>query len=241
MCGIIGFSGAASPAARQVIERLFLDASRRGTHATGVASWSASLFTSLSAPQPAAEFVDAGCLDGLMPEQGQPFQLIGHTRYSTSDLNFNQPIVQGGCALVLNGVLSQEPPELWNKYLQHPVKFATRNDAEIALQAALQGPAPSQRGALPGSYAVLELWHDGTMLAYRNGWRPLYTVHVPFLGRFYASTLDMFARALPGYAPTRLAPGIIYNAVSAATVVGTKLRDFQPAPVNPKELRCPIV
>ena len=137
-------------------------------------------------PTSAKEFFAEQSVTYLMFGFGKQLRVLGHTRYSTSDLKFNQPLVKGTTAMVMNGVLSQEGPETWPRCKAHT--YETRNDTEIALNFALEG----KRGDVNGSYAICEL-NLTELLCYRNGFRPLW------LGKgddyqVVASTYDALAR-----------------------------------------------
>lgn len=165
MCGILGFVGVNSPANLRLIESLLLQLSLRGTHATGIA-WldERSNVNVLKKPLPAQQFISLKPFAGIKRNQ---LVLIAHTRYSTSDLAYNQPLMREETALVMNGVISQEPPELWP--MADWFDYQTRNDAEIALCHTLHG----LRGEVPGSFACCELSPAG-LVAYRNEDRPLW-------------------------------------------------------------------
>ena len=55
--------------------------------------------------------------------------MIGHCRYSTSDLQYNQPIYNDDYSIAHNGVVSQEMPERWKELYGYDCK--TKNDSEL--------------------------------------------------------------------------------------------------------------
>jgi hypothetical protein len=142
-------------------------------------------------PIPAKDFIDLGGLDPLR-FVGEELQVVLHTRYSTSDIRWNQPLPHHQFAVVFNGVISQDTPDKWpypnNEMGQH--RYQTGNDAEIIQRYA----ATDTRYNLPGSYAILELWSNGRINAYRNEDRPLYRYNSSNGGTYYASTQDMLQR-----------------------------------------------
>ena len=68
--------------------------------------------------------------------------------------------------------------------------YKSTNDVEVALRYAKEG----MTGEMPGSFAILELWADGRMYAYRNGDRPLWWFDDKKGGRYLASTKDILRR-----------------------------------------------
>ena len=224
MCGILAFAGANTPPNVDLIERVMLQLSMRGTHATGY-SWRESDGHIEVCKQPisAAQFISAFPLTALLSCSGlhlPEIRLIGHTRYSTSDLAYNQPLQMGNTAIVMNGVLSQEGPETWPK---SKWPYTTRNDTEIALHYALMG----KRGDFHGSYAIAEL-DENVLLCYRNGYRPLWFGK----GDDYmicASTRDALERCgVPFFRP--LAAGNMIDLIHVGlryTIQGTFKDDYQ--------------
>jgi len=159
-------------------------------------------------PVPASEFVIRHDFRGL----GVKPCLIGHTRYSTSDLEYNQPIFSTGHAIAHNGVITQKDPSQWEN--EYGLKCDGRNDSELILKCIekRQHPLEKFKGS---SIAVVHLdLHCGTITAYRNGQRPLW--YVMYDGVYYfASTQDILFRAFNRenieIAPKRCAPGRIYS------------------------------
>lgn len=231
MCGIIGYHGPRTEEALKLIEGCMLQAGRRGTHATGIAFLEDGELCILSEGVSASDFLAHYDLSAIAPNEAT-LSFVAHTRYSTSDLSWNQPLQDEECALVLNGVISQHPPAQWPLAELEPYK--TGNDVEVALRYAKEG----MRGEAPGSFAILELWRDGRMFAYRNGDRPLYTAHTQG-GDVFASTRDILERN-GVYAVEMLPPGVVFNAnmihVSEFAVGAEGQPDAQPT----EKLRCPL-
>lgn len=167
MCGILGFVGANHQHNRDLIKALTLHLSLRGIHATGLA-WlnDETGLRVLSAPVSAQEFWDKSEIH----YGAGTLKVIAHTRYSTSDLRWNQPIADDTAAIVLNGVVSQEPPEKWPTPHANCI-YATGNDAEVALEFIKAG----QLQNLPGSWAICVLDSKTRQLRFwRNAYRPLW-------------------------------------------------------------------
>lgn len=203
MCGILGFVGASTDQNRLLVKALMAQLSLRGTHATG-AAWinTRGDLMSRSKPGNAVDFFN-GFNEYTLPKM---IRLIGHTRYSTSDLAWNQPITYGevSMALVMNGVLSQETPDKWPRSRRI---YLTKNDAEIAFHRSLEGHI----GDMNGSFAVCEL-NKSQLLCYRNGQRPLY-VGTGDDYRCVASTHDALERC-GVHVVGLIEPGLIVDLVS---------------------------
>lgn len=236
MCGIIGYHGPRTEEALQLIIGCMLQAGRRGTHATGIAFLEAGELCIFSQGVGVVDFIANYDLAAIAPNE-ETLSFVAHTRYSTSDLAWNQPLEDEECALVLNGVISQHPPERWPLAELEPYK--TGNDVEVALRYAKEG----MRGETPGSFAILELWRDGRFYAYRNGDRPLYWAPLG-PASIYASTHDILHRN--GVADIRMVDAGLFHRVDEGRNDG----DFAVGPdaqehiSNPdlelRRLRCPL-
>ena len=128
MCAVIGaYIENPSSLDLNILANIFRESSIRGLHATGV-SWIRNdrIHTMISAT-PAGKFLEAFDLKNTISEDGNLY-LIGHCRYSTSDLNYNQPLWDESLAIVHNGVVSQEMPENWERLYGYKCK--TKNDSD---------------------------------------------------------------------------------------------------------------
>lgn len=237
MCGIVAFHGPRSAQALELVQSCLLQAARRGTHATGLAWLEDGGLHMEKAPVPATEFVAHFDLSRLA-EAEETLSIVAHTRYSTSDLAWNQPLDDAECALVMNGVISQDTPDKWpvSRYEYEDPSYHTGNDAEVALRFARLG----ERGRMPGSFAVAELWVDGRLLIYRNAYRPLHHVRAEG-GTLVASTADMIRRAGYGASSLRsVPPGFVFDLqANRVTVEFPPGHEQQPIPRDPRQLRCP--
>jgi asparagine synthetase B (glutamine-hydrolysing) len=122
--------------------------------------------------------------------------MIGHCRYSTSDLEFNQPIANENLSVVHNGVITQELPEKWKELYGYDCE--TKNDTELILHTAEDCISPLIRWK-DSSLAVIELHVDKVIRFYRNGKRPLYFTSISN-GCIITSTADVPKRAeVPGF------------------------------------------
>ena len=103
----------------EMIKRVFLESKIRGMHATGISflpAWSDDEIETYKEPVPADRFEWINKLDECVASDGNLY-LIGHCRYSTSDLAYNQPMVAPDLkkSIVHNGVITQELPENWQE------------------------------------------------------------------------------------------------------------------------------
>jgi glutamine phosphoribosylpyrophosphate amidotransferase len=139
---------------------------------------------------PAGKFLEAFGLEKTVNEDGNLY-LIGHCRYSTSDLNYNQPLWNESLAIVHNGVVSQEMPENWERLYGY--KCETRNDSELILHTLKAKKSPLVEFA-DASMAVIELYAEKKLRFYRNGKRPIYFTPMKN-GSIITSTKDIATRA----------------------------------------------
>ena len=191
MCAIIG-AYIERPSSRDLLmlADVFRESSIRGLHATGV-SWvrNDEVKTRIEA-KPATLFLESLDLNNCVNEDGNLY-LIGHCRYSTSDLEFNQPLWNENISIVHNGVITQEMPENWERLYGYKCK--TRNDSELILHTleAKKSPLLEFQNA---SMAVVELYKEKKLRFYRNGKRPIYFTSLPN-GGIITSTKDIAIRA----------------------------------------------
>ena len=117
--------------------------------------------------------------------------LIAHCRYSTSDIEWNQPIVSKDIAVVHNGVITQADSTTWEDTYNY--KFETKCDSEILLRA---WENQTHGLFLEGSMAtiLLDARRTASMHFFRNEQRPLYYAQT-HKDTFVASTKDILVRA----------------------------------------------
>jgi glutamine phosphoribosylpyrophosphate amidotransferase len=133
-------------------------------HATGISYVKSNSIVTQKLPVSADKFP----FDFLsyLNEDGNLY-MIAHCRYSTSDLEYNQPLANTEKSIVHNGVITQELPENWKELYGYDCM--TKNDSELVLHS----DNPLQE--FPNmSMGVCELRVDKTLRSYRNGKRPLY-------------------------------------------------------------------
>ena len=165
MCAVVG-TIVQNPSIQQLemIKRVILESKIRGMHATGISYVKSNSIVTQKLPVSADKFP----FDFLsyLNEDGNLY-MIAHCRYSTSDLEYNQPLANTEKSIVHNGVITQELPENWKELYGYDCM--TKNDSELVLHS----DNPLQE--FPNmSMGVCELRNDKTLRAYRNGKRPLY-------------------------------------------------------------------
>lgn len=175
-----------------MVRRVFHESKIRGMHATGMSflpKWSNRIET-IKEGISADKFVDKHLhddnLSAMVADDGNLY-LIGHCRYSTSDLEYNQPMARDDKSIVHNGVITQELPENWKELYGHDC--ITKNDSELVLHSTNPLEEYSHM-----SMGVCELTLDRKMRVYRNGKRPLYLTSVKN-GVIITSTADISKRA----------------------------------------------
>jgi len=160
MCGVIGIKGFVN---LQTIKKLFVETQIRGRHATGVSFFRDGEIHTIREPVPAEDFVEMH--DPAEWFDGEEITMIGHCRYSTSDLEFNQPIAKSNRALVHNGVITQEDPSMWAE--MYGYQCEGRNDTELLFESW-------DAEAWPDSSIACVFLEDDRMTWTRNGRRPMW-------------------------------------------------------------------
>jgi len=144
------------------IRRIFHESQVRGMHATGVSFIKSGKVVTIKEPIPAKEFIKKHDPSEWI-EDGN-ILAIGHCRYSTSDLKYNQPIADDDKSIVHNGVITQESPDKWKDL--YGIDCETKNDSELLFHTS-----PSEWG--DASISTITLTKDG-MEFFRNGKRPMW-------------------------------------------------------------------
>lgn len=183
MCGIIGF---ASPVPNpKLLSTLIEESSIRGLHATGFSYLQDGILVTWIYKGPAEQ-----AKKHIPPEVFSSSRVLGHFRYSTSDLEYNQPISDESVSIIHNGVVSQADPSHWGQL--YGLRCEGKNDSELILRATLAGQEPLQ--VFPeASMAVCQLNKD-TLSFYRNGKRPIWYHHSEGC-LIVASTKDILKRS----------------------------------------------
>jgi glutamine phosphoribosylpyrophosphate amidotransferase len=167
-----------------LLTSLLLEAHIRGQHATGMSYIVGNELRHHIEPRDAKSF-------------HIPFDVYDakaamiHTRYSTSDLQWNQPNFNESTSIIHNGVVTQADPLEWEGIFG--VRCKTKNDSEILLHLMNQGKHPLE--LVNTSQACIFMDSIRQELSFwRNEQRPLYYVNNDdFL--VVASTKDIIYRA----------------------------------------------
>ena len=191
MCGVLGITIADfTERDYGLLRNLFQQSMIRGKHATGVSYVKHGKVNTIKEPIPANEFIQKQNLETWRNEDGNLY-CIGHIRYSTSDLRYNQPFATDEVGIVHNGVISQEPPSTWFETYGYVTE--TANDSELILRAHEKDDNPLQTFH-PASMAVCVIHSDKKLTAFRNHERPLYYYHDD-RATIFASTKDILSRS----------------------------------------------
>jgi glutamine phosphoribosylpyrophosphate amidotransferase len=212
MCAIIGVSLLnPSSADFDLVRKVFIESKIRGMHATGMTVLYKNKLKTFIETVPADKFTE---LNNLEKYSDGELKLIGHCRYSTSDLEYNQPLYTQEVSIVHNGVISQELPEKWKDLYE--INTKTKNDSELLLHTVNDSPLVLWANA---SIAAVELHRSGLIRYYRNGKRPLYKAELEN-GFILTSTADIMRRASSGKYTSKPIP------------CGVKSKDYQMEYVN---------
>lgn len=229
MCGILGFyiknAGASD---FQLIRDLFKQSQVRGRHATGISFLTSKLETIIE-PLPAEDFIEKHLSNAQIEKMINPdggFYAIGHCRYSTSDLKYNQPIHNKFMSIVHNGVITQEPYELWEE--KYKAKCVTRCDSELIIHST--NPLSDYKSM---SVAAAELLPDKSLRFYRNGKRPLHYCLFE-KGVIITSTKNILVRSSPALVSKMVEPMKYYTVNSEMKITKNKVltADFQDLQCN---------
>lgn len=187
MCGVLGiYLQDVVEEDLAFIEGLFYESEIRGKHSTGMSFLSDGHITTFKDNVNVSEFFTRYDLFDAINEDGSIY-MIGHTRYSTSDLRFPQPISTGKFSIVHNGVVTQQPKERWL------YKCDSGNDSELILRS-LEIDSHPFIDFPESSMAVCALHNDKKISAFRNHERPLwYSMHPK--GIIFTSTADIAKRS----------------------------------------------
>ncbi len=191
MCGVLGIAiKKPSEQEFELVRRLFVQSMIRGKHATGVSYVKDGKVHTIKEPVNACTFINNQDIPSWVNEDGNLY-CIGHVRYSTSDLAYNQPMATEELSIVHNRVISQEDPEQWKGTFGYDV--ITRNDSELILRCLENGEVPLHKFH-PASMSVCTLDKNKVITAFRNEARPLYYSYGAN-GIIFASTGDILKRS----------------------------------------------
>jgi glutamine phosphoribosylpyrophosphate amidotransferase len=172
-------------------KNIILQSKIRGLHATGLSYVKNNCVHTLIEPVSADYFIEKYYdFDKFLNEDGNLYS-IAHCRYSTSDLEHNQPIqTNTSFSVVHNGVITQTDPNEW--FSTYGLKTITNNDTEL-INAVIEKKKDPIEFWNSSSMAVIELHSNKKIKFYRNGKRPLYKTDL-HNGYLLTSTADIVKR-----------------------------------------------
>lgn len=187
MCGVIGVYIHGKEKI-STIEKIFSESRIRGMHATGLSYHKDGQLHTIIETVSADQFIKN--VDFSEMYDGEVLKLIGHCRYSTSDLEYNQPLFTKDLSIVHNGVITQESPELWST--MYDIECETKNDSELLMRTFSKEPMKLWGDA---SISSISLSSSGSMSWMRNGKRPMAIFCDKIDNIFLTSTIDIGVRS----------------------------------------------
>lgn len=170
MCAVIGLQSE-NYIDMNFFKKIMIESMIRGKHATGISYIEDNKLKTRIMPVSADKFNYSDVKTKL---------IIGHCRYSTSSLKYNQPIMDNNIAIAHNGVITQTEPENWSDI--YNCDFSTECDSEIILRIWEKKNHPLK---LNGSMAVVMI-ASNRLHFYRNEERPLY--YTNYENNFYVAS-----------------------------------------------------
>lgn len=190
MCGVVGVRlSNVTKNDIETVRKVLLQTEIRGKHASGIAWYDGKLHR-VSEPVPISTLLNT--FDITECVHNGDLTLIGHIRYSTSDIEYNQPLGSKDDAFIVhNGVVTQEDPEAWEDHYGYSCE--TKNDSELLYHHLKESYDIEEKFPL-ASYSLLRLTKDGILQNFRNGLRPQWVAKLP-KGEIFASTFNILKRA----------------------------------------------
>lgn len=190
MCGVVGaVLNNVTEENIETLKKVLLETEIRGKHASGIAWYDGTKVNVSKMPIPISEFLQNFNIDSII--YNNCVKMIGHIRYSTSDILYNQPIGNNEAFIAHNGVISQANPESWEK--SYGYNCSTRNDSELLFNAINNNENYLLK--FPGcsaSYCYIN--SKGDFIHGRNSLRPQWKAILPN-GFIIASTKNILLRA----------------------------------------------
>ena len=227
MCGIVAIDITdISSVQMEEVKRLLIETEIRGKHASGISWMSQGKVLTVKAPKPISELLEEFDIEQCAIENNGHLAMIAHIRYSTSDLEFNQPIGDDRFVIAHNGVITQADPTLWHNEFRLGAPKG-KNDSELIHMALKQDKHPLK--LFPdASMACATLSHLGHVRVFRNGKRPMWLTEV-YNGWIATSTSDIMMRADVEYKHhSKAIAGMDYNlTTNSIDVVVKDMEDLQ--------------
>lgn len=221
MCAVIGVISD-QRVDEQILIELFTQSQIRGKHATGISfiDRKNELITNCKSI-PSKEFINEFDFS-VLPDK---LRLIGHCRYSTSDLFYNQPLFSKVSALVHNGVITQQFPDKWKQHYGYDCE--TKNDSELLLKCLDNKEDPFLK--FKGSSISSIYLNNGNVSFFRNGNRPLW--YAKFLGIILiSSTKNIIERTFENLSINNVIinsceVGVVYSIGNDLTITKIKISE----------------
>ena len=227
MCGIVAVNiEDISSDQIEEVKRLLIETEIRGRHASGISWYSEGVVHTVKASKPISELLEEFDISRCVGDNNGRLSMIAHIRYSTSDLEYNQPIGNEKFSIVHNGVITQADPTLWHNEFRLGAPKG-RNDSELIHMALVQGKHPLSYFQ-DASMAVATLSYKGHVRVFRNGKRPLWLTKV-YNGSIATSTQDIVERAgVEHIVQSKATAGVDYNlTTNQHTFVVEDMEDLQ--------------
>lgn len=206
MCGIIVMNVKEFTESNLVVlKNVFIQSKIRGLHSTGFSFIHENKIETFHFNKPADRVMESFDFSKLLGIKN--FKIIGHVRYSTSDIKYPQPIADDEYSIVHNGVVTQSNPDEWENMFGY--KFKTKNDSEILWHQMklYNNPFMNSTASVAGAF----LSKEGSLSVFRNGARPLYVKQIEN-GLLFSSTQDILRRSFNDESRSFLLnPGFIFN------------------------------
>ena len=215
MCGVVGIVST-NILKVSMIDELMRQSKIRGQHATGISYVDRDMLKSKIIPK------DATAMDY---KNVNTKIVIGHARYSTSSILYNQPIHDEDISIVHNGVITQEDSSKWDNT---SYKFYTKNDSEFILKSYLQDNHPLVAYPEASIASIIYDNDNKTLHFFRNEKRPLYYVKLQDT-ILIASTKDILKRSgyTDGFEITKCQPCVNYTVLPDLEIVEKLMREPQ--------------
>lgn len=190
MCGVVG-ARLDNPSKDDIetLKKVLIETEIRGKHASGIAWFDGEKLNCEKEGKSISEFLKTFDINKIIFDN--KVRMIGHIRYSTSDIHYHQPIGDGTSYIVHNGVVSQADPSTWED--RYGISCSTKNDSELLYHTIKNNEDYLEKfEGVSASYIYID--DKGELKNGRNSLRPQW---VGFLqsGIIIASTKNILLRA----------------------------------------------
>jgi|TARA_B110000285_G_scaffold55990_1_gene63709 glutamine phosphoribosylpyrophosphate amidotransferase len=227
----------------ETIKKILIETEIRGKHASGISWFSEGKVHTIKASKPISELLEEFDIYRCVDENNGHLSMIAHIRYSTSDANNNQPIIEpvkndngdyefnndggvGDFSIVHNGIITQSDPSTWEDLFGLGQTYSS-NDSELVYNSFNKGLHPLKE-LTESSMAVATIDKRGMVHAFRNGSRPMWLTKT-YNGIIATSTSDIITRSGFEYSSHfKSIPGVDYNlSMASKEVIVKNMEDLQ--------------